>query len=73
MKFEKGQKVRLDLHTKIGCCSIYEKAHNSICIVTRVNHPSYEVRDGVYRWFVQAGMLKPLCEVQLLFGFMYED
>ncbi len=72
MRFEKGQRVRLDLHTKRGSHGIFRDRHNIICVVAYENHPYYSVLDGIYRWAVGEEMLKPLKEVQLLFGFMYD-
>ena len=70
MRFEKGQKVRLDLYTMRGSHGILEGRNNNICIIVQVNHPAYKIKDGEYHWGVCAEMLKPLREVQLLFDFM---
>lgn len=73
MKFKKGQKVRLDLHTKMGNHGISEDAHNNIGVVTSVFSSFYFIRDRQYVWSVYPGMLKPLENEQLLFDFIYED
>ena len=73
MKFKKGQKVRLDLNTKMGKHGILEDAHNNICVVISVGHNTYDIKDRYFFWCVYPEMLKPLGEVQLLFDFMEDE
>ena len=78
MRFKKGDKAVLNLHTKMGNCYIPESSHGNTVVISFVygdSFNSYDIIDGEDRRGVYEEMLKPIMEEngQYLFNFMLAD